>query len=94
VTVTKVLTLEGAGITARKEWAKRRKELFGFETDQEYPQYPFHPEAKHTIIATCTIDKGKISRDGYIPCLINKQAQRRYANGIKKASRFLITLTR
>ncbi|MBN1256049.1 MAG: CapA family protein [Deltaproteobacteria bacterium] len=75
VTVTKVLTMEGADTAARKEWAKRRKELFGFEPDPEYPKYPFHPEAKHTIIATCTIDKGKISRVGYLPCLINKQAQ-------------------
>ncbi|MFC1863360.1 CapA family protein [Thermodesulfobacteriota bacterium] len=75
VTVTKVLTEEGADNTTRKIWAKRRKELFGFEPDPEYPDYPFHPEAKHTIIAKCSIENGKISRTAYIPCLINKEAK-------------------
>lgn len=75
VTVTKVLTEEGADNTTRKVWAKRRKELFGFEPDPEYPDYPFHPEAKSTIIAKCLIEKGKISRTTYIPCLINKEAK-------------------
>jgi poly-gamma-glutamate capsule biosynthesis protein CapA/YwtB (metallophosphatase superfamily) len=75
VTVTKVLTVEGADTGARKEWAKRRKELFGFEPDPEYPKYPFHPEAKNTIIAKCTVADKRLSRIAYLPCLINKQAQ-------------------
>ena len=56
-------------------WARRRRELFGFEPDPEYPTYPFHPEAKHTIIAKCIVDNGSISRVGYLPCLVNKQGQ-------------------
>ena len=75
VTVTKVLTVEGADTAARKQWAKRRKELFGFEPDPEYPKYPFHPEAKNTIIAKCTVKGNKVSRIAYLPCLVNKQAQ-------------------
>ncbi len=29
-----------------------------------------HPDAKYTIIAKCTIDDGKVSRVGYLPCLL------------------------
>ena len=56
------------------QWAKRRKEIFGFEPDPEYPPfYPFHPEAKHTLIARCIIEDAKISRVSYLPCFINKK---------------------
>ena len=43
----------------------RHRELYDFEPD---PRTNFHPEAKHTIIAKCTIDGGKISRVSYLPC--------------------------
>lgn len=56
-------------------WAKRRRELFGFDPDPEYPTYPFHPEAKYTIIAQCFVQDKKISQVGYIPCIVNKQGQ-------------------
>jgi len=75
VTVTRVLTEEGADNTTRKIWAKRRKELFGFEPDPDYPDYPFHPEAKHAAIAKFTINNGKITRTAFIPCQINKEAK-------------------
>lgn len=35
---------------ARKEWARRRKELFGFEPDPAYTLAPFHPEAVNAFI--------------------------------------------
>ena len=56
-------------------WAKRRRELFGFEPDPEYPTYPFHPEARYTLIAKCTVEDRKIAQISYIPCLVNKQGQ-------------------
>jgi poly-gamma-glutamate synthesis protein (capsule biosynthesis protein) len=56
-------------------WAKRRRELFGFEPDPEYPTYPFHPEAKYTMIAQTIVQDRKISQVGYIPCIVNKQGQ-------------------
>lgn len=56
-------------------WVKKRRELFGFEPDPDYPTYPFHPEAKYTIIAKCTMEDKKIIRTSFIPCLINKQGQ-------------------
>jgi hypothetical protein len=58
-----------------EQWGLRRKRLFGFEPDPEYPTYPFHPEAVHTIIAKCRIVDGKISRVSYLPCLVNKKGQ-------------------
>jgi hypothetical protein len=73
VTVGRHLTEDPA--KGPQQWAKRRKELFGFEPDPEYPTYPFHPEAKHTMIAKCIIEAGEIKRVSYLPCLINKQGQ-------------------
>lgn len=58
-----------------QSWAKRRLELFGFLPDPEYPTYPFHPEAKYTILVKCVVAEGKISQAGLIPCLVNKQGQ-------------------
>ncbi|MEO6185756.1 MAG: CapA family protein [Steroidobacteraceae bacterium] len=34
----------------RAAWAKRRRELFGFEPDPAYPLAPFHPEAVHALL--------------------------------------------
>ena len=74
VTVVRHLTADSTKNSTR--WAKRRKEVFGFEPDPEYPSYyPFHPEAKWTIIAKCSIEHAKIVRIGYLPCLINTKAQ-------------------
>lgn len=60
---------------APESCAKRRLELFGFLPDPAYPTYPFHPEAKYTMIAKCTVEKGHISRVSYLPCLVNKQGK-------------------
>lgn len=73
ITVTRALT--EAPSWDLEQWIKRRKELFGFEPDPEYPTYPFHPEAKQTIIAKCLIDGESVYRVSYLPCLINKQGQ-------------------
>jgi poly-gamma-glutamate synthesis protein (capsule biosynthesis protein) len=35
---------------ARAEWARRRRELFGFEPDPRYTLAPFHPEAVHAVL--------------------------------------------
>lgn len=36
---------------ARAEWARRRKQLFGFEPDPAYSLAPFHPEAVNAMLA-------------------------------------------
>lgn len=35
----------------RAAWARRRRELFGFEPDPAYPLAPFHPQAVHAMLA-------------------------------------------
>jgi hypothetical protein len=73
ITVTSALT-EGPNRDL-KDWIRRRKELFGFEPDPEYPTFPFHPEARQTIIAKLSITDNRISQVSYIPCLVNKKGQ-------------------
>ena len=73
ITVTKALTEASNFNLAR--WIERRKKLFGFEPDPDYPTFPFHPEAKQTIIAKCVIEDKKIVRVSAIPCWVNKKGQ-------------------
>ncbi len=40
---------------ARREWAQRRKQLFGFEPDPAYRLAPFHPEAVNAFIGRLTL---------------------------------------
>ena len=70
VTVTRALNVEANASPQRLAWAKRRKELFGFEPDPDYPTYPFHPEAKNAMIAVCDVDKTGVQRAGFMPCWI------------------------
>ena len=70
VTVTRALNIEGNISEERLAWAKKRSKLFGFEPDPTMLAYPFHPESRNTIIATCEIDKNGISKIGFIPCWI------------------------
>lgn len=55
-------------------WARRRRELFGFDPDPEYPTYPFHPDAKYTIIAKCTVEDKHLAQVSFLPCLVDMQA--------------------
>jgi hypothetical protein len=73
--VTWVPSLKAKPNADPNSWEVRRKEIFGFEPDPEYPTYPFHPEAIYTVIAKCVIQSGKIARIGCIPCIVNKQGQ-------------------
>ena len=69
VTVTRALDIEGNASRERRAWARRRRELFGFEPDPAYPTYPFHPEARNAMIAVCTVGSGEV-RAGFVPCWI------------------------
>jgi poly-gamma-glutamate synthesis protein (capsule biosynthesis protein) len=68
VTVTKALNIEGNDSPARKAWAIKRREVFGFEPDPAYPLYPFHPEAKNAMIAVCDAGADGAVSAGFIPC--------------------------
>jgi poly-gamma-glutamate capsule biosynthesis protein CapA/YwtB (metallophosphatase superfamily) len=75
VTVTRALNIEENPSPKRLEWARRRRELFGFEPDPDYPTYPFHPEARNAMIAVCEIGTGGVRKAGFIPCFVNPKGQ-------------------
>jgi hypothetical protein len=68
VTVTRALSVEGNESPARKAWAIKRREVFGFEPLPDYPLYPFHPEARNAMIAVCDVGEDGAVRPGFIPC--------------------------
>ena len=43
---------------ARREWAERRKKLFGFEPDPAYFLAPFHPEAVNAFLGRIEVSAG------------------------------------
>lgn len=73
VTVTRALAIRPG--MERDDWARQRREHFGFEPDPETPHLPWHPEARNTMIASLTWDDDLRLRAGLIPCLINKIGQ-------------------
>ena len=70
VVVTRALNVEDNAHPARLAWAKRRRELFGFTPDPDYPTYPFHPEAKNAMIASCLVGEDGELSPGFLPCWI------------------------
>ncbi|MFN8357211.1 MAG: CapA family protein [Spirosomataceae bacterium] len=70
VTVTKALNVAENASPERLAWAKKRTKLFGFERMEDYPNYPFHPESRNTIIASIAIGANGIEKVGFIPCWI------------------------
>jgi hypothetical protein len=55
---------------ARAAWAKRRRELFGFEPDPAYPLAPFHPDAIHAFLARVLVHPDGRLECGFIPVYI------------------------
>ncbi|HYM34928.1 MAG TPA: CapA family protein [Steroidobacteraceae bacterium] len=50
----------------RAAWARRRKELFGFEPDPAYELAPFHPEAINAMLG-CVQLRDDVMRIGFVP---------------------------
>jgi poly-gamma-glutamate synthesis protein (capsule biosynthesis protein) len=63
--VTRALSLDQTH-PKRAEWARRRRELFGFEPDPAYPLAPFHPEAIHAMMARLHYRDGSLAA-GFVP---------------------------
>lgn len=75
VVATRALSDGNSDNAARRAWVRRRKEVFGFVPDPDYPLYPFHPEAKNLMIADCHLrDDGTIDA-GFIPAWMHPSAQ-------------------
>lgn len=72
VTVTRALNTEGNDHPVRLAWAKKRRALFGFEPDPEYPLYPFHPESKHLMVADCVVRADGAISAGFTPGWMQK----------------------
>jgi poly-gamma-glutamate capsule biosynthesis protein CapA/YwtB (metallophosphatase superfamily) len=72
VTVTHALSPTGADTS---DWARRRLTMFGFVPDPETPEYPFHPESRHSVLARLDVRSDGAVEAGYLPVLINRQSQ-------------------
>ena len=70
VTVTLALDPLKAETPGQREYARRRREIFGFEPDPDYPLYPFHPEAKHAMLASLRVSRSGVLSAGFLPCRI------------------------
>jgi poly-gamma-glutamate capsule biosynthesis protein CapA/YwtB (metallophosphatase superfamily) len=76
VTVTDALTPDPSNDSEElRAWARRRRELYGFEPDPNMPAYPFHPESRNTAIAVFDVDADKSIRPSFIPCWIDDDAR-------------------
>lgn len=52
---------------ARAEWARKRRELFGFEPDPDYPLAPFHPEAVNAFLGEIRLFPDRAPEVGIVP---------------------------
>jgi poly-gamma-glutamate synthesis protein (capsule biosynthesis protein) len=58
------------GHAARAEWARRRRELFGFTPDPRYPLAPFHPEAVNGALGVVRAKPDGALETGVVPVLV------------------------
>jgi hypothetical protein len=65
----------------RAEWARRRRELFGFEPDPRYFLAPFHPEAVHGMLARVLVEEGRLTAVGFIPLFVEPPGRPTLAQG-------------
>ena len=77
MTVTRALSVDGNDSPARRAWAIKRREVFGFEPLADYPLYPFHPEARNAMIAVCDVAPDGQVAPGFIPCWMQPTGQPR-----------------
>jgi len=70
VTVTRALSPQGDS-AERVAWARRRRQLFGFEPDPSMPYYPFHPQSRNTLIAELRVSRSGELSAAFIPCFID-----------------------
>jgi poly-gamma-glutamate capsule biosynthesis protein CapA/YwtB (metallophosphatase superfamily) len=64
--VTRALSPE-TGDPARAEWARRRREIFGFTPDPAYYLAPFHPEAVHGMLGRVRLRTDGTLAVGFFP---------------------------
>ena len=78
--VTRALSLNQSH-PERAAWARRRRELFGFEPDPEYGLAPFHPEAINAMLGRVRWhDDGRLET-GFIPVHVEAPGRPTLAHG-------------
>ncbi len=75
VTVTHALAVKDNDSPERLAWAQRRQQLFGFVPDPAMPSYPFHPDSRHTLLASVRIGADGNLDAGLVPCWIDATAR-------------------
>lgn len=74
-TVTRALGGAPDDSPERRSWARERIRLFGFQPAPAMPEYPFHPESRHTVIAVITLGPDGAVAAEAIPCWIDEDAR-------------------
>ncbi len=67
----------------RADWARRRKELFGFEPDPDYILAPFHPQAVNAMLGCVRWYEDGRLRTGFIPAYVEPPGRPVLAAGEK-----------
>ncbi len=66
---------------ARSEWARRRRELFGFEPDPAYRLAPFHPEAVNAFIGKVVFAANEPPQAWIVPVFVEAPGRPVLAEG-------------
>jgi poly-gamma-glutamate capsule biosynthesis protein CapA/YwtB (metallophosphatase superfamily) len=66
---------------ARAQWARQRRQRFGFEPDPAYTLAPFHPEAIHALLARVRLLDGGEIEAGFIPVYVEPPGRPVLAQG-------------
>lgn len=74
-TVTRALSAKPGDAVERAAWARERVRLFGFVPDPAMPDYPFHPESRHTAIARVEVSDDGTVTASLVPCAIDQTAR-------------------
>jgi hypothetical protein len=77
--VTRALSPESSD-PARAEWARRRRELFGFTPDPAYFLAPFHPEAVNAMLGRVRLRASGDMRIGFMPVHVDPPGRPRLAS--------------
>lgn len=67
----------------RAAWARRRRELFGFEPDPRYTLAPFHPEAVHGVLGIVILRAGGGLSTGVVPLFVEPPGRPTLAHGAR-----------
>jgi poly-gamma-glutamate synthesis protein (capsule biosynthesis protein) len=68
---------------ARAAWARRRRELFGFEPDPRFALAPFHPEAVHGALGIVIVDERGGFETGIVPLEVEPPGRPVCASGAR-----------